>query len=221
MAIENEKVKGTPPTPEKTIQVSEKSLLAMQEKMAELERQREEDRSKMAGLEELFSKSASAQGENKLREKKNFEPAFRTVRIRKYPIAGDFDNLGYVIGWDKRGAYQEVDRTGVTPQVIDFINIFFLGKERNAQGKLSAEKVRLLDLMNNGIQVHCKVIDTKRVENKVPTGEEIDVSVFDPQHGLVATGDKIDGYFTQSDIDYTISIPGIEKPVEIGSEFVN
>jgi len=215
MAKENEGAK------EKTIEVSEKSLLAMQEKMAEMERQREEDRSKMAGLEELFSKGATPVGEGKLREKKNFEPAFRTVRIRKYPIAGDYENLGYVIGWDHRGAYQEVDRTGVTPQVLDFINIFFLGKERGENGKLKAEKVKLLDLMNNSVQVHCKILETKKNIIKVPTGEEIDVSVFDPQHGLVSTGDRVDGYFTQSEVKYTISIPGIDKPVEVGGEFVN
>ena len=215
MAKENEGAK------EKTIEVSEKSLLAMQEKMAEMERQREEDRSKMAGLEELFSKGATPTGEGKLREKKNFEPAFRTVRIRKYPIAGDYENLGYVIGWDHRGAYQEVDRTGVSPQVLDFINIFFLGKERGENGKLKAEKVKLLDLINNSVQVHCKILETKKNIIKVPTGEEIDVSVFDPQHGLVSTGDKVDGYFTQSEVKYTISIPGIDKPVEVGGEFVN
>jgi hypothetical protein len=206
---------------DKKVEVSEKTLLAMQEKMSEMERLREEDKAKMAGLEELFSKGAPAQGEAKIREKKNFEPSFRTVRIRKYPIAGDYNNLGYVIGWDNRGSYQEVDATGVNRQMVDFINIFFLGKDRNTEGKLKAEKVRLLDLLNNGVQIHCKILETKKNVVKVPTGEEIDVSVFDPQHGLVSTGDKVDGYYAQSEVKYVISIPGVVEPVEINAEFCN
>lgn len=206
---------------EKMVQVPEKTLIAMQEQMAELERKDAEKDAKMAGLEEMFAKGASTEGEPKLREKKSFEPKFRTVRIRKYPIAGDVNNLGYVVGWTSRGAYQEVDRSGVSPQVVDYIDILFLGQERSEKGKIRAEKVKLLDLFNHGIQVHCKIIDSKVEPKKKPTGEEIDVSVFDPQHGLVATGDKIDGFVTYSDIVYTIQVPGQDKPVEIDATFVN
>lgn len=205
---------------DKKIEVSEKTLIKIQEDMAEMERQREEDRAKVAGLEEALAKAGTT-GEVKLREKKSFEPKFRTVRVRKYPIAGDPENLGYVVGWTNRGAYQEVDRSGISPQVVDYIDIIFLGKEKNEKGKLSAEKVRLLDLMNKGIQVHCKIIEQKKDEKQVPTGEEINVSVFDPQHGLVSTGDTIDGFTSYSEIEYKIQIPGVNEPVWIDSLYCN
>ncbi len=214
-----------PPVPpkgdEQVVQVPQSLLTKMQEQMAELERRDANRDAEIAGLKEMAAAGATTEGEKGLREKKNFEPKFRTVRIRKYPMAGDFSNLGYVIGWDNRGAYQEVDRSGVSPQVVDFINIFFLGHDRTPEGKLKAEKVRLLDLMNSGVQVHCKIIDMKRTDIKIPTGEEIDVSVFDPQHGLVSTGEKVDGYYAQSQIKYTIQIPGVEKVTEIDGSFVN
>ncbi len=203
------------------VQVPSKVLIDMQEKMAELERKQADSELKTAGLEELLAKDASTEGEPKLRSKKDFSPKFRTVRLRKYPIAGDFTNLGYVIGWTNRGAYQEVDRTGVSPQIVDFIDIIFLGKEKNAEGKLQAEKVRLLDLINKGEQVHCKILKQTRKEVPVPTGEEIDVTVFDPQHGLVSTGEKVDGFITYSDIKLEVQIPGVAEPITIDSSFVN
>ena len=179
---------------EKTIKVSAKTILEMQEKMAEQDRKIADMEAKGAGIEEILAKSAEAGDTPKLREKKSFEPKFRTVRLRKYPIAGDPENLGYIIGWTNRGAYQTVDRSGVAPQIVDMIDVVFLGQEKNAEGKIKAEAIRLLDLYNKGHQVHCKILETKREEIKTPTGEEIDVTVFDPAHGLVATGDKIDGF---------------------------
>jgi hypothetical protein len=205
---------------EKMVQVPEASLTKLQEQMAEMERKDAEKDAKLAGLEELLAKGATPEGAPALREKKNFEPKFRTVRIRKYPIAGGPD-LGYVIGWTSRGAYQMIDKSGISPQVIDYIDIIFLGQEKTKDGKIKAEQVKLLDLLNKGSQVHCKVIDMKHEKKKIPTGEEIDVTVFDPQHGLIATGDKIDGFIVQSEIEYTIQIPGIEKPVVIDSAFLN
>lgn len=207
---------------DKMVQVPQETLVKLQEQMAKQEQAMEDMRAKNAGLEALINnKGADAEGDKKLRQRKNFEPKFRTIRLRKYPIAGDFENLGYVIGWTNRGAYQEVDRSGVSPAIVDYIDIFFLGQERTKEGKLKAEKVKLLDLFNKGIQVHCKIIETKKEEKMVPTGEEIDISVFDPQHGLISTGEKIDGYFTYSDTKYIVQIPGVDKPVIIDSEFVN
>lgn len=210
---------------EKKVEVPLKILTDMQEQMAEMERKLEDEAGKRAGLEELLAKSTdvSATGEPKLREKKSFEPKFRTVRLRKYPIAGDDTNLGYVIGWTNKGAYQEVDRTGVSPQIVDYIDIVFLGKERDEKTKnIKAEKVKLLDFMNKGDQVHCKILETKREDNiKVPTGEEIDVTVFDPAHGLVQTGDKIDGYITYSEIKYKVQIPGQAEGVWVDSTYCN
>lgn len=207
---------------EKKVEVPLKLLEDMQAQMADLERKVEDSNAKSAGLEELLAKSPETTGEPKLREKKSFEPKFRTVRLRKYPIAGDTTNLGYIVGWTNRGAYQEVDRTGVRPEIVDYIDIVFLGVEKTKEGKIKAEKVRLLDFINNGVQVHCKILETKREDDiRVPTGEEIDVTVFDPAHGLVQTGDKIDGYVAYSEISYKVQIPGQTEPVWIDSTYCN
>jgi hypothetical protein len=206
---------------EEVVSVPSKLLIKMQEDMAMMEQKIADNEAKSAGLEELFSKSAEAGTEPKLREKRDFTPKFRTVRIRKYAIAGDFENLGYVIGWTNRGAYEQVDNTGITKQIKNFMDIIFLGQEKTADGKIKTEKVEVLDLMNKGIQVHCKIVDEKREDKKVETGEVIDVSTYDPKHGLVDTGEQIDGWVAYSEIKYKIQIPGIVDPIWIDAEFLN
>lgn len=210
-----------PPKPEDVTQVPTSLLEALQKQLSDLQIQVENGNAKTAGLEELLANKPSEEGGNKLREKKNFEPKFRTVRIRQYPMGGDHTNLGYVVGWTNRGAYQEVDRTGVKPEYVDFIDVIFLGNERNEEGKIKAERVKLYDLFTKGVQVPCKIQKIERHENKIPTGEEIDVTVYDPLHGMMGTGEVIDGYVIQSDIVYTIEIPGRAEPVEIDGTYVN
>lgn len=205
----------------KTVEVPVETLTKMQEQMAQMEQKIADQEAKSAGIEEIMSKAAEAGDQPKLREKKNFEPKFRTVRLRKYPIAGDIENMGYIIGWTNRGAYQTVDRSGIAPQVVDMIDVVFLGQEKNEEGKIKAEAVRLLDLYNKGQQVHCKILEQKKENIKVPTGEEIDVTVFDPAHGLVATGDKVDGYVVTSEIKYRLQVPGVEGDLWIDSVFCN
>ncbi len=214
---------NTPPKNDPVVQVPQSVLTAMQEQMAVLEKKDADREAQMAGFEAMIEAGKSAEGSDdpKLRKGRSFEPKFRTVRIRKYPIAGIYEDQGYVIGWTSRGAYQEVDRTGITPQVVDFIDVIFLGHEKTAEGKIKAEKVRLLDLMNKSTQVHCKILDTKKIVREEPTGEEIDVSTFDPQHGLVATGEKVDGYTAYTDITHVIQIPGVTEPVAIDAMFCN
>lgn len=212
---------GSTKSAEKTITVPEKTLVEIQERMAQMEREVEEGKARSAGLEAMLDKGATPEGQPKIREKKNFEPKFRTVRIRKYPIAGDVENQGYVVGWTSQGAYQQVDRTGISPQIVDFIDIIFLGQEKTEEGKIKAERVKLLDLMNQGIQVNCKIVETFKETKDVPTGEEISVQVFDPKHGLVATGEIIDGFTSYSEIKYKIQIPGVAEPVLIDSLYCN
>lgn len=202
------------------IPVPSKVLQTIQENMAKMELDMEEMKNKNAGLEELLAK-AGTEGEPKLRTKKNFEPKFRTVRLRKYPIAGDIEKLGFVIGWSNRGAYQEVDKTGISPQIVDYMDIMFLGHEKNDKGVPKYEKVKLLDFMNKGIQVHCKILDMKKDNHDVSTGEEINVNVFDPQHGLVSTGEMIDGYTSYSEITYKVQVPGVTEPVWVDSLYCN
>lgn len=202
------------------VQVPSKLLTEIQESLAKQELEMEEMRNKNAGLEELLSK-AGTDGEVKLREKKNFEPKFRTVRVRKYPIAGDYEKMGYVIGFTNRGAYEEVDRTGISPQIVNYIDVIFLGHEKNDKGVLQAEKIKLLDFLNKGIQVHCKIVDEKKEKHDVPTGEEINVHVFDPQHGLVSNGEIIDGYTSYTEISYKIQIPSIAEPIWIDAMYCN
>ena len=104
---------------------------------------------------------------------------------------------------------------------LDFIEVIFLGYEKDEKGKLKAEKIKLLDLMNFGIQVNCKILETEKKTIDVPTNEEIAVQSFDPQHGLVSTGEIIDGYTSYSEIKYKLQIPGIEQPVWVDSLYCN
>lgn len=205
----------------KVIEVDPDVLAKMQEDMANLERKVADQEARNVGIEEILAKSADAPNEPKLREKKSFEPKFRTVRLRKYPIGGDINNMGYIIGWTNRGAYEVIDRSGATPQVVNMIDVIFYGQEKTIDGKIKAESIKLLDLYNNGKQVHCKILEQIRKEEKEPTGEEIDVTVFDPNHGLVSTGDKIDGWVAHSEIKYKLQVPGIDEPVWIDATFVN
>ena len=208
--------------------VSEDLLKQILEKQAKTDIELENMKAKNAGLEELFEaeKGVSPTGEKKLRERKSYEPAFRTVRLRKYPVAGDPENLKYVIGWTNRGAYEKVDKSGVTPVVVNYIDILFLDEEtmepiRTPDGKLMAESVPVKDLINQGVPVNCKILERKMETKKIPTGEEINVTVFDPAHGLVQTGEIIDGYVAVTDITYTLQIPGLMKPLVIDGEYVN
>ena len=197
---------------EAVVEVPVAVLTALQEQMADLERKVADGEAKSAGLEAMVSESAKTN--DKLKEKKSFEPKFRTVRLRKYPIAGDETKMGYVIGWTKKGAYQEYVQTPTGAQLVDYIDIIFHGQEKKA------EKIRLLDLLNKGEQVHCKILETKREEVKHETGEEIDVSIFDPAHGLINTGEKVDGYYTISDIQYKLNVPGLGE-VWVDSAYTN
>ena len=201
------------------VQVPQADLTKIMESLAEGERQRAELEAKVAGLESLSGKADT--DEPKLREKKNFEPKFRTVRIRKYPMKGDYDNQGYVIGWSNRGSYQMVDKSGISPVIVDMLDVQFLGHERSKDGKLQFEAIPLLGLFNKGVQVHCKIIKSDRKEVVIPTGEAIDIVTYDPKHGMLPTGEQIDGYVTQSEIKYTIEIPGVKEPVEIDAMYVN
>lgn len=203
------------------VQVPMKLLEKMQKDIAEAERKAEESIAKVAGVEAAYQSDSDSIGAPKLKEKKNYEPKFRTVRLRQYPIAGNQENLGYVVGWTNRGAYQEIDKTGISPIAVDFIDVVFHGHDKTSEGKIKAEKIRLLDLLNKSVQVHCKIVDMKKDAKVVPTGEEINVTTWDPVHGLIDTGEKIDGFVTYSDINYKLQIPGIAEPVWIDAEFVN
>lgn len=203
--------------------VSQETLTKVLGSLGDIELQLEEERAKRAGLEEIMSQSmqTSSDGQQKLREKKNYEPAFRTVRLRKYPIAGNPEDLGIIIGWTSRGAYHKVVQTGMGPREVDFIDVIFLGHEKTPDGKIKAESIALLDLINKSEMVTCKITHTVREEKKDPTGEEIDITTYDPQHGLMATGEKIDGYVGYSDIQYTVQIPNFAEPVVIDAKFCN
>src|ERR1035437_8187530 len=198
----------------KKIEVDVSLLNQMQQEIAENARKLADIEAKNAGLQEMLEKGGPSEDGEVLKKKKSYEPKFRTVQIRKYPIAGNLEDMGYVIGWTNRGAYQEVTRDGVSPQVIDFIDVIFLGHEKTEAGKIKAEKIKLLDLLNSS-RVHCKILETIKETREVPTNEEINVTVWDPQHGLVETGNTVDGYISYTDLTLKIQIPGVDKPVTI------
>lgn len=208
-------IKQTPAEEDKIIEVPSSVLEGIQKQMLNLEKQVEESNGIIAGLKEL--NDSKSDGEVKLREKKSYEPKFRTARLRKYPVAGDYNDQDYIIGWTDRGAYQVVDRNGLTPQMVDKIDVIFL---RNKNKKV-AETVNLLDVLNKGIQEHVKIIEIKKRTIEAPTGEEIDVTTFDPAHGLTSTGEKVDGMTTFSDNDYVVQIPGEKELLTINEKFLN
>lgn len=210
----SEKEEVMVPVPQSVLEKLQSDMLALEQKV-------EEGEARNAGLEELFNSQAEASGEKTgLKKRKDFTPKFRTVRVRKYPIAGDITNMGVVTGWSDRGAYQEVDGTGITRQYVDFIDIFFHGQEKTKNGKTKAEKIKLLDLINNGPQITCKILEVKKEEKVVETGEEIGVSTFDPQHGMISTGETVDGYWTYSDTQVKVDVPGVGI-IWLDAKFVN
>jgi hypothetical protein len=207
---------------DEVIEVPKNLLVEMQNKQLQMEKDMEDLKGKNAGLEEMMKNGGGETSDKaELKMKKSFEPKFRTVRIRQYPMKGNVENLGFVIGWSNRGAYQKLDTTGTSPQMSEYLDVFFLGHERNDEGKLQAESIKSLDLINKGIQVHCKILDTKKEVREVPTNEEIGVTTWDPQHGLIDTGEKVDGYVAYTDTTYTIQVPGEVKPVVVDSKYVN
>lgn len=218
MAKDNTTDPNVSPEPPKTVEVPLELLTQMQEQIATLEKNDVDKDAKIAGLEQINA-TADTTDTPRLRERKNFEPKFRTVRLRKYP-KGESDEMEYVSGWTNKGAYQLVDRTGVSPQIVDYIDILFLGDEKTEDGKIKAQQVKLLDFLNKGQQVHCKVIEMRRRDIPVPTNEEISVVTFDQQHGMMSTGETIDGYMIQSDIQVLVNVPG-HGEVLIDGEFVN
>ena len=206
---------------EVSIKVPASLLQEMQAQIAALEIKANESAARADGLEKIISEGDKATGGDTLKMKKDFEPKFNTVRLRKYPIAGDVTNLGIVSGWSNRGAYEEVDRNGVSPVIVNFLDICFLDHEKNAKGVLQFEKVKLTDLFNKGVQETYKVLDRKVTPNIVPTGEEINVTIFDPAHGMISTGDKVDGYTAYSDTKIKVAIPGKPDGIWFGAEFLN
>ena len=236
---------GKEPTPvvlkEGQVIVDSATLAKVLEGQAALEAQLANETAKREGLEAMFAEQNpdDASGEKKLRQRKNFEPAFRTVAIKKLQKSDDPEDVGYVIGWTNRGAYQKVDKTGVAPMIVDYIDVIILGDERVTEGEkagtLKAYSVPLLSLINSQ-EVNCKVLETKDYTGKpfrlsypptgqgekiVATGEEIAVTTFDPKHGLVQTGDMIDGYVGFTDLTFVIQIPGVPEPLEIDAKYVN
>lgn len=225
--------------------VSEKTLASVLERTAQLEKDVADGEAKRAGLEAMMleNKDADTTGEKKLRERKKFEPAFRTVGMKKYPIGGDPENLGIVIGWTPRGAYQKVDKSGVSAQIVDFIDILYYGDKGIKDGKPWGESVPLLSLLG-APEIVCKVLQVKdfegqpmklrysplvdpdlssdrQGEEKIPTGESITIREFDPKHGLIDTGEAIDGWVGFTNLTFVLQLPGVTEPVEVDGKFVN
>lgn len=223
------------------IVVSEATLAKISEQTAKSEKDTEDMRARMAGLEQMVRDGA--EGADKPKHRKEFTPAFRTVTLKKMAMNGEYENEGYVIGWTNRGAYHKIDRSGVSAVAVDYIDVLFLGHERNKEGKLQAESVPLLSLLSCP-EVTCKVLEVRDHEGKPYkiryqpmidpdigldrdgerreyTGEKIRVKTFDPKHGLQETDDTIEGWVAFTDLTFLIQIPGIEEPIEIDSKFCN
>lgn len=223
--------------------VDQKTLATVLEGQAKIEKELEDQKLKNAGLEEMMRAGSS---DDKPKDRKQFTPAFRTVGIKKMPMMGDHENQGYVVGYTNRGAYQKVDKSGVSAQVVDYIDVIYLGHEyleKDGKKVLQAESVPLLSLLGAPEAV-CKVLEVKdkdgkpykiryqpmidpdvgldrEGEDRQYTGEQINVTSWDPKHGLVETGEKIEGWVASTPLTMVIQIPGWPNPVEIDSKFCN
>lgn len=218
--------------------VDQKTLSAILEKQALMETDLENEKLKRVGLEELFAAESGKTTEPGLREKKNTEPTFRTVNLRKYDPtnSGDPDKEDFIIGWTPRGAYRKgVDNGLGGKEFVEFLDVIFLNSEKK-DGKVQAVSVPALDVMNSGHRVACRVLDIKdykgnsfkptypptgQAERKVATGEEISITTWDPKHGLVDSGEIIDGWVAFSNLTFLVQIPGRAEPYEIDQRFVN
>lgn len=200
------------------VEVPQKQLTEIMEKISALEIANADKDAKIAGLAAM--QDAPAVGETPLRQKKTFEPAFRVARLKKLPFNGDPEDMRIVTGWTNRGSYQKVDRSGVAPELIDYMQVIFLGHEKDKDGKLQAFEVRTLDLYN-AQPIICKIDKEEVNKTKKPTGEIIPVVTYDPKHGNVLTGETVDGWVEEADVTLTLNVPGIPEPVKINSKFAN
>lgn len=218
--------------------VKQATLDAILEKQSLMETDLENEKLKRAGLEDLFAAESGKITEPGLREKKNTEPTFRTVSLRKYDPAhtGDPEKEDYIIGWTPRGAYRKsVDNGLGGKEFVEYLDIIMLNA-KTVDGKVEAVAVPALDVMNSGRRVACKVVEIKdfkgrafkptypqtgQAERKVATGEEIAITSWDPKHGLISTGETIDGWVAFSDLTFVVQIPGVANPIEIDQRFVN
>src|SRR3978361_434952 len=103
----------------KTVEVPQEQLTQIMEKISALEIANADKDAKIAGLPAL-QRAPPAVGETPLRQKKTFEPAFRVARLKKLPFNGDPEDMRIVIGWTNRGSYQNVERHGTDPHVLDY-----------------------------------------------------------------------------------------------------
>lgn len=220
------------------IVVSAKTLETIQEQMATMATDLENEKLKRAGLEELFAAESGKTTEPGLREKKNMEPAFRTVSLRKYDPtnSGDPDKEDFIVAWTPRGAYRKAVDNGLGgKEFVEYLDVIFLNGEKK-DGKVQAVSVPALEVMNSGRRVMCRVLDIKdykgqsfkptypqthQAERKVATGEEIQITTWDPKHGLVTSGETIDGWVAFSDLTFVIQVPGHSEPLEIDQRFCN
>jgi hypothetical protein len=201
-----------------TVEVPQAQLTEILTKLNSLEIANADKDAKIAGF--MAMQDAPAVGDTPLRQKKTFEPAFRVARLKKLPFNGDPEDKRIVIGWTNRGSYQKVSREGVAPELIDYMQIIFLGHEKNAEGKPQAFEVRTLDLYN-AESITCRIEKQEVHKHVEPTGEIIPVVTYDPKHGNVLTGETVDGWVETPEVTLTLIVPGIKDPVTVDARFVN
>lgn len=197
----------------KTVEIPQDQLTEIMSRLSTLEIENANKDAKIAGLQAATAAAAPV-GETPLRQKQTFEPAFRTVRLKKMPYKGNVEDKRIVIGWTNRGSYQKVNRDGVAPEIVDYMQLIFLGDEKNAY------ETRTLDFYNAETVV-CKVEKESKKTYKKPTGEVIPVVVYDPKHGSVMTGETVDGFIEYTDVELVLSVPGEKEPLTIDAKFVN
>lgn len=117
-----------------------------------------------------------------------------------------------VVGWTKRGCYVKVKDHPNEPETLMYDVYFYGDKEPVA---ITAKK--FLD----SPRIKCMEIGRDITVKKYKTGEELEVTEFDPKHGLKSTGTIIDGYYATPEGTYALKVPGINEPVVVNINHVN
>ena len=156
-------------------------------------------------------------GKKDIRELESLEERFKTKKyyLRKIKIVDDKgeDHGGIVVGWTDRGAYEVVDKSGVSAIMVNYMDVFLLRKKTPVTVKAMTVK--------DGERIECTEVSRDIKIHKHKTGEEIEVMEWDEKHGHLSTGTMIDGYYATPEGTITVSIPGIAEPYTINQKYLN
>lgn len=117
-----------------------------------------------------------------------------------------------VIGWTAKGCYVKVKDHPNEPETLMY-DVLFYGDEKAVP--ITAKKFK------DGERIKCVEVSRDIKLEKHATGEEMEVTQFDPKHGMTATGIIIDGFDQRPEGTYTLQVPGFPDPITVNMNHVN